>query len=122
MGLSDQDIKAALGLVDESWARQEYRLQQYLLRNYNIANGIPTAMDVDEEEFERPDTASSLSKILDQVIIESTPTVEKNIQLDSIIPEITTTPSIEIDYDVTPLEKELEMSFGQTSIGFPFSR
>ena len=50
-GLSDQDIKAALGLVDESWARQEYRLQQYLTRNYNIAHGIPTTMDVDEEEF-----------------------------------------------------------------------
>ena len=123
MGLSDQDIKAALGLVDESWARQEYRLQQYLLRNYNIAHGIPTALDVDEEEFERPDTAStSLSKILDQVTLESTPTAEKNLQLGRIIPEITTTPSVEIDYDVTPLEKELEMSFGQTSFGFPFSR
>jgi hypothetical protein len=44
MGLSDQDIKAALGLVDESWARQEYRLEQYLQRNYNLANGIPTTM------------------------------------------------------------------------------
>ncbi|KAJ4353820.1 uncharacterized protein N0V89_005550 [Didymosphaeria variabile] len=62
MGLSDQDIKAALSLVDESWERQEYRLQQYLQRNYNLANGIPTALDVDDEEFERPDTATSLGE------------------------------------------------------------
>ncbi|EMD92050.1 hypothetical protein COCC4DRAFT_74129 [Bipolaris maydis ATCC 48331] len=121
-GLSDQDIKAALGLVDESWARQEYRLQQYLTRNYNIAHGIPTAMDVDEEEFERPGTANSLGKILEKVTIESTPTAEKDLQLGSLLPETTTTPMIDIDYDSTPLEKELEMSFGNTPVGFPFSK
>jgi hypothetical protein len=114
MGLSDQDIKAALGLVDESWARQAYRLQQYLQRNYNIANGIPTTMDVDEEEFERPDTATSLGKILEKVQIESTPTVEKNLQLGTITPDT--------DYDITPLEKELEMSFGENRRAFPFDQ
>ena len=119
-GLSDQDIKAALGLVDESWARQEYRLQQYLMRNYNIAHGIPTAMDVDEEEFERPDTAGSLGRILDKVTLESTPTAEKDLQLGSFLPEITTTPIGDINYDVTPLEKELDLSFGTTPVGFPF--
>jgi hypothetical protein len=113
-GLSDQDIKAALGLVDESWARQEYRLQQYLQRNYNIANGIPTTMDVDEEAYERPDTAHSLGKILERVQIESTPTAEKELQLG--VPS----PNTEIDYDITPLEKELEMSFGDTRGSYPF--
>lgn len=103
-GLSDQDIKAALGLVDESWARQEYRLQQYLLRNYNIAHGIPTAMDVDEEDFERPDTATSLGKIIEKVRFESTPTTEKDLQLGF------DTPSAEYEA-VSPMEKDLEMSF-----------
>jgi hypothetical protein len=84
-GLSDQDIKAALGLVDESWARQEYRLNQYLQRNIDIANGIPVPMDVDDEEFERPDTASSLSKIFDKVRIQRTPTVEKEVELGGSI-------------------------------------
>jgi hypothetical protein len=134
MGLSDQDIKAALGLVDESWARQEYRLQQYLQRNHNIANGIPTTMDVDEEDFERPDTANSLGKILERVQIESTPTVEKDLQLGAYIPEAyipeaytpeaytpeASTPSTEVDYDITPLEKELEMSFAENRRAFPF--
>jgi hypothetical protein len=123
-GLSDQDIKAALGLVDESWARQEYRLQQYLQRNYNIANGIPTTMDVDEEDFERPDTASSLGRILERVKIESTPTTEKDLQLGIYTPEAYTpeasTPGTEVDYDVTPLEKELEMSFAENRRAFPF--
>ncbi|KAI4945808.1 hypothetical protein J4E91_007722 [Alternaria rosae] len=146
MGLSDQDIKAALGLVDESWARQEYRLQQYLQRNHNIAHGIPTAMDVDEEDFERPDTANSLGKILEKVTIESTPTREKDVQLgvyspktkpsekdvqlgvytpEFYLPELHTpgtgTPRSDVvDYDVTPLEKELEMSFGENRRAFPF--
>jgi hypothetical protein len=110
-GLSDQDIKAALGLVDESWARQEYRLQQYLQRNYNIAHGIPTTMDVDEEDFERPDTATSLGRIIEKVKIESTPTYEKDLQLGMA------TPDTEYD-DVTPLEKDLEMSFAQNRRAF----
>jgi hypothetical protein len=110
-GLSDQDIKAALGLVDESWARQEYRLQQYLQRNYNIAHGIPTTMDVDEEDFERPDTASSLGKILERVRIESTPTTEKDLQLGM--------PTSVSDYDaVNELEKDLEISFAHNRRAF----
>jgi len=88
IGLSDQDIKAALGLVDESWSRQEYRLQQYLQRNHNIANGIPVSMDVGDEDFERdrPETASSLSRILEKVTIDSTPTAEKDFQLGAPTP------------------------------------
>lgn len=178
IGLSDQDIKAALGLVDESWSRQEYRLQQYLLRNYNIANGIPVSMDVGDEDFERdrPDTSSSLSKILEKVTIDSTPTAEKDFQLGaptpgSIYESTESTPSstpgfqmaktrqthtsqvdyfssaftssaygtpdgmptvekeiqmestlgrdrLSLNFDVTSLEKEIEMSFAQNRDAF----
>jgi hypothetical protein len=110
-GLSDQDIKAALGLVDESWARQDYRLQQYLQRNHNIANGIPTTLDVDEEDFERPDTATSLGRIIEKVRFESTPTAEKDLQLG------VATPDTECE-DATPIEKDLEMSFKQNYRAF----
>jgi hypothetical protein len=106
--LSDQDIKAALGLVDESWERQEYRLQQYLQRNYNIANGISTALDVDDEEFERPDTATSLSRIVERVKFESTPTVEKDLQLGG-----PTEYRRDYSHSASPLEKEIEMSFAE---------
>lgn len=111
-GLSDQDIKAALGLVDESWARQEYRLQQYLQRNINIANGVPTTLDVDEEDFERPDTATSLTRIIERVKIETTPTVEKDLQLGACTPDT--------DYDGTPIEKQLEISFPRSPRAYPF--
>jgi hypothetical protein len=110
-GLSDQDIKAALGLVDESWARQDYRLQQYLQRNHNIANGIATTLDVDEEDFERPDTATSLGRIIEKVRFESTPTTERDVQLGMA------TPDTEYD-DATPMEKGLEMSFAQNYRAF----
>lgn len=126
MGLSDQDIKAALGLVDESWERQEYRLQQYLQRNYNLANGIPTALDVDDEEFERPDTATSLGQLVEKVQIERTPTNEKDAQLGdggSAPSAQAGVPSIQLNGPgqgwsgiqplerVTSLEKEIERSF-----------
>ena len=87
MPMTDQDVKAALGLVDESWERQIFRLQQYLKRNHDIANGIPTSLDVDEEEFERPegfarpDALRTLSSIVEKAQFESTPTVEKNARL-----------------------------------------
>ena len=103
MGLSDQDIKAALSLVDESWERQEYRLQQYLERNYNIANGIPTPMDVGDEEFERPDTATSLGKLVEKVHIDQTPTAEKEFQLAPVV----------TNSSMGSLEKEIQMSFEQ---------
>ncbi|KAF2750253.1 leucine rich repeat protein-like protein [Sporormia fimetaria CBS 119925] len=112
--LSDQDIKAALGLVDESWERQEYRLRQYLQRNYNIQNGIPTALDVDDEEYERPETAESISKIVERVTLDSTPTVETNVRLGM--------PDDDEEHDLTPLEKELEMSFRQNKGGWDRSR
>lgn len=81
--LSDQDIMAALSLVDESWSRQIYRLQAYLQRNRDIAEGVPTAMEIEEEEFERPSTAvlEDLTKLVEKVKIESTPTAEKELDL-----------------------------------------
>ena len=60
--------------------------------------------EVDDEEFERPDTATSLSKIVERVKLESTPTAEKDMQLGSVTEE---------DYGEapTPPEKDFEMSF-----------
>jgi hypothetical protein len=106
--LSDQDIKAALGLVDESWARQEYRLQQYLHRNHNIANGIPTTMEVDDEQFERPDTATNINNMVERAMVDSTPTMEKELDLGTTISDGQDELS-----RVTSLEKGIEMAFQQ---------
>jgi len=81
--LSEQDIQAALRLVSESWDRQQYRLQQYLDRNWCLLNGIPTNMEIEEEDFERP-SSDSLSKVLEKVKIESTPTAEKELDFGTM--------------------------------------
>ena len=77
--LSDQDIQAALRLVSESWDRQQYRLHQYLQRNMCILQGIPTAMEIEEEDFERPMSVGSLAKLIEKVKYDSTPTAEKDL-------------------------------------------
>lgn len=76
--MSEQDVKAAVRLVEESWDRQAHRLGLYLHRNANIAAGIETPLDVEEEQFEKPhERPLSMGKIIEQVQIESTPTIEK---------------------------------------------
>ncbi|KAF2457042.1 hypothetical protein BDY21DRAFT_392022 [Lineolata rhizophorae] len=57
--LTEQDIGAALRLVEESWDRQAYRLAQYLARNAAVAAGVTdaAALAVDDEVFERPGSA-----------------------------------------------------------------
>ncbi|KAL9090141.1 MAG: hypothetical protein Q9165_005421 [Trypethelium subeluteriae] len=79
--LSDQDIKAALRLVDESWERQQWRLNQYLSRNFDIFSGKDVDLDIPEEDFERPSSVASLGKLLEEVKIDTTPTMEKDLDL-----------------------------------------
>lgn len=76
--LSEQDVQAAVRLVEESWDRQAHRLSLYLQRNANIAAGIETPLEVEEEQFERPhERPLSMGRLIEQVQIESTPTLEK---------------------------------------------
>lgn len=82
--LSDQDVQAALRLVTESWDRQQYRLQQYLYRNWCILQGVETSMEIMEEDFERPASIGDLSKVLEKVKIDSTPTAEKELDFGPV--------------------------------------
>ncbi|KAB8416373.1 hypothetical protein FH972_024892 [Carpinus fangiana] len=82
---TEQDVQAALRLVSEGWEGQAQRLEQFLDRNWRMFHGEmqdldPAAME-SLEEAQRPGTAGSISKILDRVAIESTPTLEKQLQL-----------------------------------------
>ncbi|KAF2226671.1 leucine rich repeat protein-like protein [Elsinoe ampelina] len=81
--LSEQDILAALRLVAESWDRQQYRLQQYLQRNWALLQGIDVPMEIQEENFERPDSVGSLGQVLERVKMEQTPTAERKMDFDS---------------------------------------
>ncbi|KAI9832510.1 MAG: hypothetical protein M1819_004299 [Sarea resinae] len=75
---TEQDIQAAVRLIDDKWERQTKRLEFYLARNLNLAEGIPMP-SLAGEEIERPLTATSLGGILEKVKTESTPTIEKEL-------------------------------------------
>ncbi|KAF2151125.1 RNI-like protein [Myriangium duriaei CBS 260.36] len=75
--LSEQDVIAALRLVAESWDRQQYRLQQYLHRNWCVLQGMDVPLAVQDEDFERPASVGSLGAVLEKVKIDSTPTAER---------------------------------------------
>ncbi|KAF2142978.1 uncharacterized protein K452DRAFT_225981 [Aplosporella prunicola CBS 121167] len=132
--ISDQDARAAVSLVEESWERQAHRLNIYLQRNVNIAAGIPTPIDIEEELPERPDRPFSMGKLIEQVQIDSTPTIEKQAilgaldfeddhvddrsQLDQhsqhfVAQQISESdPFVDMDPMVVSLAKELDVSLG----------
>jgi hypothetical protein len=63
---TDHDIQAAVRLMDEKWDRQIRRLQNYLARNYSIANGFPLPLD-EGAENSRPDTAVPTVELIERV-------------------------------------------------------
>lgn len=81
---TEQDVQAALRLVNEGWEDQARRLNQYLARNWRILHGVEdiTSGTVSEgEKDQRPGTAGSIGKVLQKVASQSTPTMEKDAQL-----------------------------------------
>ncbi|KAH0566408.1 hypothetical protein GP486_000191 [Trichoglossum hirsutum] len=63
---ADQDIQAAVRLMDEKWDRQLRRLQGYLARNYSITSGFPLPFD-EGAENSRPDTAVPAAGLMEKV-------------------------------------------------------
>ncbi|KAI9786892.1 MAG: hypothetical protein M1839_005123 [Geoglossum umbratile] len=53
---TDQDVQAAVRVMNEKWDRQIRRLQNFLVRNYCMASGRPLLPDEDGEDS-RPETA-----------------------------------------------------------------
>jgi len=86
---TDHDISAALRLVAEGWEVQMRRLQIALERNWRLECGLPVdELDLqvlngasDKMFVERPGTATSISKVLEKVMLQTTPTAEKSAEL-----------------------------------------
>ena len=71
---SEHDVNIALSAIDERWNAQASRMQKYLYRNYCFANGIPWEDNIPRDsQDKRPDTASSLQKMLDKVMLTHSP-------------------------------------------------
>ena len=81
---TEQDMKAAVGSLEQSWDVQVSRLQSYLQRNYCLANGIPVpeiTTTSPRQSNDRPHTAGSLMTALQDAKLDRTPTVELDFQL-----------------------------------------
>lgn len=80
VSFTEQDITMAVNALNEKWNNQTARLQGYLHRNYCLAHGLPWEGDIARPSSaeQRPDTATSLQRVLDKVILTNrTPTQER---------------------------------------------
>lgn len=79
--LSEQEIDTALGMVSDSWKRQWDRLARFLQRNHNIAQGFHDGSPTEYGQHKEDDRVGSPSTIIERVKLETTPTMEKQLQL-----------------------------------------
>lgn len=111
IGHNEIDFKAAMGSLSQNWDREIAKLHDYLMRNHNLAHGLPLdgqpLLDVD-----RPATADSLATALRGVSIDDrTPIAELDRQLlvdENDSPEQNDSPPAEDGDD--EVEGALEMS------------
>ena len=102
---TEQDIRAAVGSLVQSWDMQVSRLQNYLQRNYCLANGIPIpeiTTSSPRESSDRPPTAGSLMTALRDATLDRTPTVELDFQLGEKSAAYTTSGYLDNSYDIAP--------------------
>ncbi|KAK5077239.1 hypothetical protein LTR51_002926 [Lithohypha guttulata] len=67
---TQHDVNETLAALEEKWNMQVVRLQQYLLRNYQLATGLTAEEIVGQSQSQantRPSTANSLAKMLAQL-------------------------------------------------------
>ena len=80
-GYTESDIKAAMGSLSQNWDRETARLQHYLARNYNLAQGL----SVDGPPLlamERPGTGESFASAFESMGLDDrTPMAEMDAQL-----------------------------------------
>ena len=73
--LPEFDARAAIDSLSSNWDREVARLQKYLARNHNMAQGLP--LDAPPVlHFERPGTSDSLIQALQDISLDKTPGAE----------------------------------------------
>lgn len=77
---SEQDIKAAVNALNERWDAEVSRMESYLARNRHVAHHLPWG-DEETREIQQPHTAETLVEVLRKVKLDSTPTLEKEVEL-----------------------------------------
>jgi hypothetical protein len=72
-----QDIEQAVLILNSRWQRQAERLLEFLERNQKIAAGLQTREGYMSDEALRPTTATSDRGIMEHVLSNTTPRVER---------------------------------------------
>ncbi|KZF21320.1 RNI-like protein [Xylona heveae TC161] len=107
---TEQDVIAAVKLMNDKWERQTKRLEHFLLRNYCLDNGLPAPMmDSMGVENDRPITSTSISGLLNTVRLDSTPTAEKEVSLGEAMNEKFGLDLSNHSEDVSPSSKDLHV-------------
>ncbi len=79
-----QDIDRAIDVLNQRWEKQKTRMSELLLRNYNIAQGLESRCDYEDngnkwdQNLMRPHTAGSDSFIMETVMKNTTPRYERS--------------------------------------------
>jgi hypothetical protein len=77
-----QDIEQAVQILNSRWQRQTERLIDFLERNQKIAAGLETREGYLSDDTLRPTTATSDMGIMEHVLSNTTPRVERNNPVD----------------------------------------
>lgn len=113
-----QDIQTTHRLLAEQWDRQCYRLAQYLDRNWCLLHALPTNMNIEDEKFERPESAGSLGRMLAEVKYDTTPRAEFKTYFDESAYEndgsTSTSPERHLSIADSPLNGDSEVAQAQT--------
>jgi hypothetical protein len=78
-----QDLDEAVQILNSRWEAQTERLLGFLQRNHNIASGVETREMYLHDETLRPTTAISDSGIIQHVLSNTTPRVERTNPVDT---------------------------------------
>jgi hypothetical protein len=77
-----QDIEQAVQILNSRWQRQSERLMEFLERNQKIAAGLETREGYLSDDTLRPTTATSDMGIVEHVLSNTTPRVERTNPVD----------------------------------------
>ena len=82
--MTEQDARAALTSLAQTWDEEINRLAEYLTRNYRYVCGLPLGELGNTSSASRPPTAGALMGAIKSAMLEQTPTAEVDRQLGAV--------------------------------------
>lgn len=83
----NHDVDIVIAALNRKWDAEVARLRRYLLRNYNMAHGMPDSVDDDTASDGRPSTAKSLGTMLDSLKLEAATPADEVPEVPQVTPQ-----------------------------------